>query len=147
MNVWRETLLKPLLAIVRWRDRQPRGNRAMLIRHGEDCLSQHPTSAHDALGQDQCNHITAVIACLMPNWSVELHHDVLRNPMIVILPENLDDAIGPTLVVYRGKTAFHLEELRWDSYRRLGGYRAWSDVLQAVRTRLIREMPSLTTLH
>src|SRR5271167_4717482 len=92
----------------------------MLIRHVEDCLSQHPAPAHESLGQEQCKHLTAVVAELMPDWSVELHLDVFRRTMIVILPETLDDAIGPTLVVHGDDTAFHLEELRWDAYRKLG---------------------------
>jgi hypothetical protein len=126
---------------------QPWGSRAMLIRRVEDCLSQHPAPVQEALGQEQCNHLTALIAELAPDWSVELHLDVLREPMIVILPETLDDAIGPTLVVYRDETAFHLEELRGDAYRKLGDYRVWSDVLRVVWLRLFREMPFAPTLH
>jgi hypothetical protein len=119
----------------------------MLIRHVEDCLSQPPASAHEPLGQEQCNHLTAVLAELVPHWSVELHLDVLRKPMIVILPENLDDAIGPTLVVYRDETTFHLEELRWDNYRKLGDYRVWTDVLRTVWDRAFWEMPFAPSLH
>jgi hypothetical protein len=119
----------------------------MLIRHVEDYPSQQPTRTHEPLGQAQCNHLTAVIAELASDWSVELHLDVLRKPMIVILPETLDDAIGPTLVVYRDETAFHLEELRWDAYRKLGDYREWTDVLRAVWLRLFWEMPFAPTLH
>ncbi len=100
----------------------------MLTRHFEDCLSQQPTPDHEPLGLDQCKHLTAVITELVSDWSVELHIDVLRRPMIVILPKHLDDAIGPTLVVYGDDTAFHLEELRWETYRNLGVYRVWTDV-------------------
>ena len=119
----------------------------MLIRHVEDCLSQQPAPAHERLGLDQCKHLTAVVTELVPDWSVEIHHDVHRKPMIVILPENLDDAIGPTLVVYGDDTAFHIEELRWDTYRKLGDYRVWTDVLRAVWLKLFWEMPSAPTLH
>ena len=103
--------------------------------------------AHAPLGLEQCNQLAATIAGLIPNWSVELHHDVLRKPMIVILPENLDDAIGPTLVVYADKIAYHLEELRWDTCSKHGDYRVWTDVLRAVRLRLFREAPLAPTLH
>ena len=119
----------------------------MLIRHVEDCLSQRPAPTHEPLGREQCNHLTAVVAELMPDWSVELHLDMLRKPMIVILPENLDDAIGPTLVVYGGDTAFQVKELRWDACRKLGDYRLWTDVLRAVWLRLFWEMPFAPTLH
>jgi len=119
----------------------------MLVRHVEDRLSRHSTPADEPLGQKQCSHLAATLAELVPDWSVELHHDVLRKPMIVILPENLDDAIGPTLVVYGDETAFHLEELRWDACRKLGDYRVWADVLRAVWVRLFWETPFAPTLH
>jgi hypothetical protein len=119
----------------------------MLIRYVEDCLSQQPMDAHEPLGLEQCNQLAATIAGLTPNWSVELHHDVLRKPMIVILPENLDDAIGPTLVVYGDEIAFHLEELRWDICRKRGDYCVWTDVLRAVWLRLFWEAPFAPTLH
>jgi len=83
----------------------------------------------------------------MPNWSVELHRDVFGKLIIVILPADLDDAIGPTLVVYEDGTAFHLEELHWDAARKLGDYRTWDDVLRGVRIRLLWEMPYSMTRH
>jgi hypothetical protein len=83
----------------------------MLIRQVEDWLSQHPTGAHEPLGLEQCDHLAAVIAGLVPDWLAELHYDELRKPMIVIMPESLDYAVGPTLVVYRDEIGFHLEEL------------------------------------
>ncbi len=119
----------------------------MLIRHVEVCLNQHSTPAHEPLGQQQCNHLAAVLAELVADWSVELHLDVLRKPMIVILPDNLDDAIGPTLAVHGDEIAFHLEELHWDTCRKIGVYREWGDVLHAVRIRLIWETSFITTLH
>jgi len=88
-----------------------------------------------------------VVAGLMPGWSVELHHDVLGEPIVVIVPQNLDDTIGPTLIVYGDEEAFHLEELRWDTARKLGDYRAWDEVLRGVRISLIWEMPFPRTLH
>jgi len=119
----------------------------MFTRHEEDCLSQHSVPAQEPLGLDQCKHLTAVVAELVSDWSVELHLDMLRKPMILILPKSLDDAIGPTLVVHGDDPAFYLEELRWDAYRKLGAYRVWTDVLRAVWLRLFWEMPFAPTLH
>jgi hypothetical protein len=99
------------------------------------------------LGLEQCNHLAAAIAEIVPGWSVELHHDVLRQPTIIIQPENIDDNILPTLVVYGDETGFHLEELRWDTYCKLGAYQAWADLVRSVRVSLIWEMPSPTMVH
>jgi len=87
-----------------------------------------------------------VVAELAPDWLVELQYDVLGQAIIVILPENLDGAIGPTLFVRVDEPAFHLEERSRDAYRKLGEYRAWDEVLRAVRIRLIWEMPFPTPL-
>ena len=108
----------------------------MLIKQLEDRGNQAPTSGSAPLGRTQCQHLIAVVGERRPDWSVELHHDPISQPMIVILPESLDDATGPTLVVYSDETAFHLDELRWDVYRRLGDYHAWGDVVGAVRISL-----------
>jgi hypothetical protein len=78
---------------------------------------------------------------MMPGWSVELHHDVLGKPIIVVLPRTLADALGPTLIVYGDEAAWHLEELRWDVACRLGDYREWDELLCEIRVRLAWQMP------
>jgi hypothetical protein len=118
----------------------------MLIGQVEDHRTQRPASSPEPVGLEQCRDLGAVVAELAPNWSVELRHDVLGIATIVILPENLDDVSGPTLFVHREGPAFHLEEVRWGTYRKLDDYPAWADVLRAVRIRLVWEMPFPTTL-
>jgi hypothetical protein len=127
--------------------RSQRENPAMLIRHVEDRLSHHSTPAHEQLGVEHYKQLTAVVAEFLPDWSVEIHHDVLRQPTIIILPENLDDDGGPTLVVYGDETGFHLEELGWDTYCKLGDYHAWADLVRSVRIRLTWEMPFAMVVH
>lgn len=119
----------------------------MLVKPIEYRPSRHPAHALGPLGLEQCNDLAVLIAGLMPDWSVELHYDVQCKPMIVILPVDLDDATGPTLVVYGDETGFHLEELLWDTCRKLGDYQLWTDVANAVRIRLVWQMPLATTLH
>jgi len=104
------------------------------------------TSRPEPLGPGECEQLAALVAELAPDWSVELRHDVLGCPTIVILPDDLDDANGPVLFVHREGSAFHLEELRWSTYRKLDEYRAWAEVLRAVRIRLAWEAPFPTTL-
>jgi hypothetical protein len=108
----------------------------MTVRRDEDSVNTASSRAA-ALGPMQCQHLAAVVAELRPEWSVELHHDVLGKPVIVILPDDLNDPIDPTLSVHRDDAAFHLEELSGDTYRKLGKHRGWDDVLRAVRIRLI----------
>ncbi len=118
----------------------------MLLEQIADRPSVPTASGPEPLGPWQCRHIAAVVAELVPDWSVELHHDIFGNLTIVILPKDLDDDNGPTLFVHREGSTYQLEELRWGGYRKLDDYREWADVLRAVRIRLIWEMPYPTTL-
>ena len=72
---------------------------------------------------------------------------MLGEATIVVLADDPDDDICPTLIVYANESAFHLEELCGDDYRQLGAYWGWADVLRAVRIRLIWEMPIPATRH
>src|SRR5208337_3883056 len=113
----------------------------MLITQIQNRRSQPPTSRPKPLEPGQCEHLAAVVAELGPNWSVELHDDIPGKATIVILPADLDAAIGPTLIIHADESAFHLEELDRDAYRKLGEHPVWADVLRAVRIRLMWEMP------
>ena len=119
----------------------------MLTRHPEARWSQPPTRIPELLGQGQRRHLAAVVAELGPNWSVELHDDIPGKAAIVILPEDLAEAIGPTLIVHADELAFHLDELHGRAYRKLGRHLVWEDVLRAIRIRLIWEMSFPPTRH
>jgi hypothetical protein len=119
----------------------------MLSRQIEDDRSQAPVSGAATLRAQQCQHLAAVVAELRPDWSVELHDNPHGKSLIVILPEDLDSEVDPTLVVRKDDAVFHLEELCGDSYRKLGEHTLWLDVVRAVRTRLAWEMAFPSTLH
>jgi len=118
----------------------------MFTRQTEDRLCLPPAGRAMSLGPRQREHIAAVVAELVPDWVVELQYDVLGRTVIVILPENAGGAIGPTLIVRVNEPTFHLEERRPNAGRTLGEYRAWDEVLRAVRIRIIWEMPYPTPL-
>ena len=119
----------------------------MLIRQIEDCSSQSHAFSDKPLRPDQWRHLTAAISELVPAWSVELHYDDPDNACIVIMPEGADDALGPTLLVHTEASTFHLDEMRWDRFRKLSEHRGWADVLRAVQIRVIWEMPFPKTLQ
>ena len=119
----------------------------MLMRHIETRGGKPPTSCLEPLGPGRHRHVAAVVAELAPGWSVELHHDIHGKATIVILPADLDAEIGPTLIIDADEAAFHLEELNGDSCRTLGEHRVWADLLRAVRTRLVWELPLSATRH
>lgn len=119
----------------------------MTTGYMEHHLRQLATYGSEPLGAGRCRHLAAAIAEFGPEWSVELHHDEHGEAVIVIMPEDPDDVIHPTLIVYADASAFHLDELRCDAYQRLGDHRGWADILRAVQIRLIWEMALPTTVH
>lgn len=118
-----------------------------MIRSTEDQLRQLPTYSPESLTQRQYHNLAAGLAGLVLNWSVDLHYDEHGKATIIIMPDDLDDAIFPTLIVRSDASAFHIEELCGDDYRELGEYQVWSDVLRAVRIRLIWAGSPQATLH
>ena len=121
-------------------------NQSMFARQTENRLNLPPARGPMFLAPRQREHLAAVVAELVPDWVVELRYDVTGQAIIVILPENPDGAIGPTLIVRVDEPTFHLEERRRNADRILGEYRTWDEVLRAIRIRIIWEMPYPTPL-
>jgi hypothetical protein len=119
----------------------------MTSKHLENPLSQPPTHCPAPLGWGRCQDLAAAIAEFVPDWSVDLHYDEYGKAAIVIMPDDPDEDIRPTLIVYTTASAFHLDELHCDAYRRLGEHRGWADILRAVQIRLIWETAFPRTLH
>ncbi len=89
----------------------------MLIRQTEDRLSLSSASGLERLDRGSASIFATAVAGLDLMWSVELHYDALGKASIVIPLEDLDDVIGPTLIVHADQSSFHLEELSGDAYR------------------------------
>ncbi len=119
----------------------------MLTRLIEDGRSRSLPGSLRPLGPVQCQHLAAVLAGLVPKWSVALQCDLHGKPTIVIMPDDLADDIAPTLIVRTDGTIFQIGELRQEKFRKLGRHRVWADVVRAVRVRLTWETLSPATLH
>jgi hypothetical protein len=119
----------------------------MRTGHIENRLNELPPYSPEPLGAVRCQHLAAMVAGFVPDWSVELHYDEHGKAAIVIMPEDPDDEISPTLIVYTSGSAFYLDELCCDAYHRLGEHRVWADILRAVRIRLVWETAFPTTIH
>jgi hypothetical protein len=91
--------------------------------------------------------LATMVAPLIPDWSVEFHRDELGEWAIVIMPDDADDAVYPTLIVHTDGSVFHLDELRQDTFRKLSEHPTWTELLRAVRIRLTWEVPISATLH
>ena len=105
-----------------------------------------------AYGLDQCHCLALrdVAMTVAPGWSVEICTDPLGEISLMIIPPNVDDAIGPTLIVHKAGLIFHLDQFRWDAYGGLGEYLDFDALRSAVSSTLL-SLPivrsSAITLH
>ena len=83
---------------------------------------------------------------LPSNWSVEFHRDPVGNTNIILVPDPLDDVVGPTLVIYSDGPVIRLDALRWDTYSGIGEYRGFDEAL-VVAAKLIHETTSVESAH
>ena len=97
-----------------------------------------------------CSVLTELVNGIAPDWSVEIYRDPVGEVSVLINPPDVNDACGPTLIIYKSASVFHLDQFRWDKYSSLGDYLHLDDVSDAVRGVLLSQ-PVLartsTTLH
>jgi hypothetical protein len=92
--------------------------------------------ASSLLSWEDLDVVLAMLAQAAPGWSAELTSSSPGESTIVVLPEGADDRLGPTFVLYRSGARVHLDQVRWDEYRELGGFDCLDQALTALRVRL-----------
>jgi hypothetical protein len=90
----------------------------------------------DLLTWDDLDVVVAMLAEVAPDWSAELNQAGPDESTIVVLPKGASDLIGPAFVLHRIRGRVHLDQFRWDEYRKLGGFRCLDDALVPLRARL-----------
>jgi hypothetical protein len=96
-----------------------------------------PRDDPGALTWDELNLVRAALAEVMPTWSAELNCATVDESTIVVLPPGANDLIGPAFVLHRSKGRIHLDQFRWDEYRKLGGFQSMDAALAVLRARLL----------
>jgi len=89
------------------------------------------------LAWDDLDVVHGLLAEIAPSWSAELNQAAIDESTIVVMPEGANDLIGPAFVLHRTHGRVHLDQFRWDEYRKLGGYRSLDEALAALRARLV----------
>jgi hypothetical protein len=89
------------------------------------------------LNWDDLDMVKELLAEIAPDWSAELNHASHDESTIVVMPPGANDMIGPAFVLHRSNGQVHLDQFRWDEYRKLGGFRTFDDALAAMRSRLV----------
>jgi hypothetical protein len=89
------------------------------------------------LTRDDLLTVIDLLAELAPGWSADLNQASPDESTIVITPAGANDLIGPAFVLHCGQGRFHLDQFRWDEYRKLGAFGSLDDALAGLRARLL----------
>jgi hypothetical protein len=88
------------------------------------------------LNWDDLEVVQDLLAEIAPSWSAELNHASLDESTIVVTPAGANDILGPAFVLHRSRGRVHLDQFRWDEYRKLGEFRTFNEAVALLRSRL-----------
>jgi hypothetical protein len=89
------------------------------------------------LNWDDLEVVQDLLAEIAPTWTAELNHASQDESTIVVTPVGANDILGPAFVLHRSRGRVHLDQFRWDEYRKLGGFRTFNEALALLRSRLV----------
>jgi len=93
-------------------------------------------SGQDPLDRQDLREVQIALWEIAPTWSAELNCANPDESTIVILPPGASDLLGPAFVLHRTNGRVHLDQFRWDEYRKLGAFHGLEDALRELRARL-----------
>ena len=103
------------------------------------------------LGRADLVLMRAAMAEAAPDWSVELQGICSDEATLVLLPEDGEDAMGPSLLVSRDSQGFRVDQVHWDVVTEIGIYASLLDVVDVLRLHLAFcsrfGVPALMTVH
>jgi hypothetical protein len=95
--------------------------------------------------------VEAMLADIAPAWSVELHGVSAEDTSLIILPEDGEDALGPSLMISRENYGLRLDQIRWDELTEIGTFPTLGDVVDAI-AHILQDysdfkLPQSATIH
>jgi hypothetical protein len=103
------------------------------------------------LGDADLVYMQRAMAEIAPEWAVEMEGICADDAALVVVPEDGDDATGPSFVVNRETYGLRLSQLHWDTMTEVGVFASLSDVVTALQVRLAfctdMTLPASVTLH
>lgn len=88
------------------------------------------------MGERELALLSAAVADIAPDWSVELCGTDYHDRSLLVMPEGADDMIGPTFMVHAVNGAVRLDQLRFDDIQILAERAHLSEIVQILRGRL-----------
>lgn len=103
------------------------------------------------LGARDLQIVKAMLADVAPDWSVELHGICSDEATLVVLPEDGEDALGPSFAITRESYGLRLDQLHWDELTELGVHASLKGVVDAMAQVLVDWLdfapPPSVTIH
>ena len=103
------------------------------------------------LGLSELALVQAAMADAAPEWTVELHGICAEDATMVLLPEDGEDAAGPSFMISRETYGFRIDQVHWDEVTEIGVYATMHDIVDVLRLRLAfcagLEAPVSVTVH
>jgi hypothetical protein len=95
--------------------------------------------------------VIGAMAEIAPDWSVELQGICAGEATLVLLPEDGDDATGPSFMISRETYGFRLDQVHWDVVTEFGVFASLADIVAVLAARLAfypgLAVPASVTLH
>ncbi|WP_428486590.1 hypothetical protein [Rhodopila sp.] len=88
------------------------------------------------LGSAELDIMRNALLDVAPEWTVDLHGFCSDEATLILLPEDGDDAKGPSFVISRENFGFRLDQLHWDEMHEVGIYSALTETVAAIQVRL-----------
>lgn len=118
---------------------------------GQATLHEAFTAQVPRIGTADLALMQAAMAERAPEWSVELQDICAEEATLVVLPEDGEDATGPSFVISRESYGLKLDQVHWDAVTKVGVYASMKDVVDILRLRLTFRGtsmgPACVTLH
>ena len=73
---------------------------------------------------------------IAPDLSVELHGVCADEAFMIVLPDDGDDAKGPSFMISRETFGFRLDQVHWDALNEVGVFASLNDVVNVLGVRL-----------
>jgi hypothetical protein len=95
--------------------------------------------------------VQRAMAEIAPDWAVQLDGICADEATLVLVPDDGDDAAGPSFVISRETYGLRVDQVHWDAVTEVGVFASLNDVLEVLRIRLTfcsdSAVPASVTLH
>ena len=88
------------------------------------------------IGGADLDYMRRMLADIAPSWTAELEGICADEATLVLLPEDGDDANGPSFMISQENYLYRLDQVHWDVMTEFGSFASIADLVIVLRVRL-----------